>query len=247
MKKIYLLLILTAILTSCQEKNKSSNENEEDISSTELQSKSSEKIEEQPKWKEEEIKIHNEKIKVGEEKLKMAFNGQIESIEEELKKTNEELEEIKEFEIGRSQSTKDNQLSNKYEEKDMLRKALNNLKMEYVKIPLHETFDFQNSPKGVVEHLFLGFKNKDFEKFSSLCDPYFEAKGEYVWLCNIEALPGFAKDKLFEKYANPRIIGEPNIQDDKATIEIATGPNSDKLEKVNLVRRLDKWYLSRIQ
>ena len=36
---------------------------------------------------------------------------------------------------------------------------------------------------------------------------------------------------------------EPIIRGNKAEIEFAFGPNSDKLEKMNLIKRNDFWYL----
>jgi hypothetical protein len=38
-------------------------------------------------------------------------------------------------------------------------------------------------------------------------------------------------------------MSEPKIENDRAEVEIAYGPNSDKLEKINLVKRMDKWYI----
>lgn len=245
MNKIYSLLLVITVLTSCQEKTKDTNDLE-GISSSEIQSESSEKKKAQPKWTEEDIRIHKEKIQVGKEKLKMAFNGQIENFQKDLKKTEEELDKIKAFEIGRNQATKDAQLEIQYEKMHFLKETINNLKSEYVKIPLHQNFEFHKSPKDVVEHLFYGFKNKDFEKFRYLGDPYGEYDEGILWLTHLEALPEMLREQYFSEFQNPRIMGEPKIEGNRASIEIAIGPSSNKLETINLIKRLDGWYLLEI-
>lgn len=234
------------MIVSCQNKETKSDKIAESSTSQIIENKSPDAKVEKPKWTEEEIRIHQEKIEVGEEKLRMAFNSQIEIYTEGKKKAEKELEQIKLFEIGRSQETRDKQLTEQFKLINICNETLSSLKKGYVEIPLHMTFDFQKNPKGVIEHIFFGFKIKNFEKFRHLYDPYVEGDEEMLWLCNIQSVPTFHKESFYESFHNPRIMGEPKIDGNKAIIEIAMGPSSDKLEKIELVKRLDNWYLSSI-
>ncbi|WP_423818782.1 hypothetical protein V5739_14635 [Salinimicrobium sp. TIG7-5_MAKvit] len=246
MKKLYSLLIVIVFLASCQEKKSESNVITKSATSSETVNKATEPTEKQPVWTDKELRIHREKIEVGNEKLKMAFNTHIESIEEELKQAKAELEEIEDFEIGRSQATKDAQLEKQHEKIEFFKESISHLKSEYVKIPLHKRFDFQKNPKAVVEQLFEGFKDEDFENFRYLGDPYGEFDEEILWLTNIKALPQLYREDFLSEFKNSRIMGEPIIKNNKASIEVALGPSSNRLEIINLVKRLDSWYLTGI-
>jgi hypothetical protein len=246
MKQFYLLPLLTVMLISCQDNENKSNEIAKNATSTTTEKTATVSEVKEPEWTDEELRIHQEKIEVGKEKLKLIFNNQIDQHKKALGEAELNLQKINEFEFGRSQATKDKQLSEHFEMLKIYRETLENLQKEYVEIPLNKTFDFQKSPNGLMTHIFYGFKNKDFNKFKYLYDPYVEGGEVALWLCNIKALPDYKRIDFYKEFQNPRIMGDAKIEGNKAIIEIALGPSSDRLEKVELVKRLDKWYLSSI-
>ncbi len=223
------------MLVSCQDKETKSDNISESSTSKITEDFSPKAKVEKPKWTEEELRIHQEKIEVGVEKLKMIFNNQIAQHKKAIEKADQSYKEIDAFEIGRSQETKDKQLLEHFEMVKRYRETVENLQMEYVEIPLHKTYEFQNSPKEVIKHIFYGLEKRDFDKFKHLYDPYLEGNEMALWLCNIKALPEYKKDEFYKDFQNPRIMGEPVLDGNKAIIEIAIGPSSDKLEKIELV------------
>jgi hypothetical protein len=192
----------------------------------------------------EKERIHLEKIEVGKSKLKIELNNEIDRLKQKLTDAKNKYNEIDKFQFGRSNSTKQSQLIEQSKAVNYISNYINKLEEQVSLINLRETFDFQDSPLAVVEHLFQAAQSKDFKKLRHLCDPYGENDGDVRIFRLIDMAPEDVQNEFIDEFQNGRILGEPTIENEKAIIEIAFGPNSSKLEKVNLVKRMDKWYLS---
>lgn len=94
----------------------------------------------------------------------------------------------------------------------------------------------------MIYHLFESARTEDYSKLQFLCDPYGENDSDSNSLCFIEIVAEDHKKWFVDNFKNGRIMGVPLIQNDIATVEIAYGTNSNKLEKIKLIKRLDKWY-----
>tara|TARA_R110000744_G_scaffold68927_1_gene140126 strand:- start:1280 stop:1993 length:714 start_codon:yes stop_codon:yes gene_type:complete len=232
--KYFLILALIIINISCGESKK-------EIEQKKVEIENAKKAAAEEKEKE---RIHLEKIEVGKSKLKIELNNEIDRLKQKLKDANDKYTEINKFQFGRSNSTKQSQLIEQSKAVNYISNYISKLEKQVSLISLRETFDFQNSPEAVVEHLFQAAQSKDFKKLRHLCDPYGENDGDVRIFRLIEIAPEDVQNEFIDEFQNGRIIGDPIIEKEKAIIEIAFGPSSNKLEKVNLVQRMDKWYLS---
>ena len=94
-----------------------------------------------------------------------------------------------------------------------------------------------------MNYIFESAKKGDFSNFRYLCDPYGENDRSIDKICSIELLSTIKKEQFANALKNGRIIGESKVTKDKVEIEFAAGPNSDKLEKIKLIKRNNLWYL----
>lgn len=232
--KYLLILTLFTITISCGESTREMEQRKAEI-------ENAKKATAEAKEKE---RIHLEKIEVGKSKLKIELNNEIDRLKQRLKDANDKYNEINKFQFGRSNSTKQNQLIEQSKTVNYISTYISKLENQVSLINLRESFEFQNSPEAVVKHVFQAAQSKDFKKLRHLCDPYGENDKDVGIFRLIEMAPEDIQNEFIDEFQNGRIIGEPIIENEKAIVEIAFGPSSNKLEKVNLVKRMDKWYLS---
>ncbi|MFH4963669.1 hypothetical protein V8G69_01580 [Gaetbulibacter sp. M235] len=234
MKINYILTIGLIVLTiSC---GKSKKEIEQEKAQIELEQKT---LAEQK----EKERIHLEKIEVGKTKLKMTLTNEVDRLKKILEEENNILTELNNFQLGRLTSTKEKQIAEQREKISYLTDYIRKLENEIAMTNLRETFDFQDTPEGVVNFFFQAAKNRDFSKLRNLCDPYGENEVEIRRICLVEMQPEEMQDQFVEAFENGRIMGDPKIENDIAELEVAFGPSSNKLEKIKLVKRMDKWYI----
>ena len=234
MKINYILIIGLIVLTvSC---GKSKKEIEQEKVPIELEQKTLAD-------KKEKERIHLEKIEVGKSKLKMGLTKELDRFKKMFKDEENKLTEINKFQFGRSRSTKEKQLI----EQNIIIVELTSYILKYEKeitlTNLRETFDFQNTPEGVINYLFESAKNRNFGKLRHLCDPYGENDADSLGICLVEMQSTEMQNYFIENFQNGRIIGEPKFENETAEIEIAFGPSSSRLEKIRLIKRMDKWYI----
>lgn len=192
----------------------------------------------------EELRVHNENIEVGKSKMRLYFNEIHEQIKEEIKKTEKKQNETNKFQLLRTEKEKRDQLSEISQKLYELRQAKDKIQEEIALIEKHVSHDFQNTPEGVVKHIFLAAKNNDFSKFRDLIDPYGPSKRSDAYnICLIEVYPKEKKQDFIDTFKNGRIMGAPKIEGNKAKVEIAYGISSNKLVSIRLVKRMSKWYL----
>ena len=249
MKKNYVIYLFIALLiASC---GKSAKEQELEKVKEELELAKNElalkEEEEREKVKQLELakkeEEHQQKVTVGKKKKLSQLNEILEQASYTLRLADMELSEINEFEIGRSSATKDYQLRIQREKIRDIKSYIANIKNEIAELELQKTFAFQDKPEDVMKYIFEAAKKGDFSNFQYLSDPYSENDSDVNNLCFAEIKLEQEKKELSANFSNGRIIGEPKIQDDKAEIEFAFGRNSDRLEKMSLIKRNDKWYL----
>lgn len=228
MKINYILITGLIILTmSC---GKSKKEIEQEKAQIEIQQK-------------EKERIHLEKIEVGKSKLKMDLTNELERLKTMLEREKNNLTEINKFQLGRSGSKKEKQIAEQNKKINQLNDYIRKFEKEISLTNLRQTFDFQDTPEGVVNYLFQSAKNRDFSKLRNLCDPYGENDGDTRGICLVEMQPIIMQNEFVESFEKGRIMGKPTIRNEIAVIEIAFGPSSNQLEKINLVKRMNKWYI----
>ncbi len=231
MKINYIISIGLIVLTiSC---GKSKKEMEQEKAQIELEQKALE----------EKKRIHLEKIEVGKSKLKMDLTKELDRLNKLLEEENSKLTEINSFQFGRSSSEKENQLNEQNKKIRYITDYISKFEKGISLINLRESFDFQNTPEGVINHVFQSAKNRDFSKLRNLCDPYGENDIDTRGICLIEMQPTEMQNQFVESFENGRIMGNPKIENETAEIEIAFGPSSDRLEKIKMVKRMEKSYI----
>lgn len=234
MIKNYILIIgLLLITISC---GKSKKEIEQEKAQIETQQKILAE-------KKEQERIHLEKIEVGKYILKTYFSNELERLKKVLTQQEKKLAKIKEFQFGRASSTKEKQLNEQNIRIGQIKSYISKIEKEISLTNLRETFDFQDSPKGVINYLFESAKNNNFEKLRYLCDPYGENDGDSRGICFVATQSSEMQKYFVESFKNGRIMSEPKIENERAEVEIAFGLRSDRLEKINLVKRMNKWYI----
>lgn len=244
MKKSLLILTSTLLLISC---GKSSEEIELEKAKLELEKTKLELSQEKNKLNEqkaaEKLKIHESKIQVGINKRKQKLNDALEKLEVEIEKTKNDYNSTNSFQLGRSKSTKEAQLSKINEKLIYLQQNKNGIKKALTELEYSESFAFQENPTNLIQHIFFGAKNKDFSKFQFIVDPYAENSNSAETIKFIKYLPLKDQKEFVEEFSNSRIMGQPKIKGDKAEIEYAYGINSNKLETMTFIKRMDKWYV----
>lgn len=234
MKRNYILLVLlSSLIISC---GKSEKEIQQEKAQIALEQKiAAEKLEKQK----EKERIHLEKIEVGKELTKNLLQKEWERYKELLEKEKDAYAKINEFQWGRTATTKAQQLQVQRKKIDEVSSYVSRIENELAQTNLRQNFEFQNSPEELLNYIFRSAENKDSSKFRFLCDPY-TASGQF---CLVELLPVEMRRKILNSIKNGRIMGEIKIIDDTATVEVAVGENSDRLKQVQMVMRMDKWYI----
>lgn len=188
-------------------------------------------------------RVHLEMIEVGKDIKRNKFENIKKELEADLDKANKKLEEIEEWKLGRPPSERQNQIRDQQLKINEIERDIRRVEKEISLTHLFESFEFQESPSNTVKHIFESAKNRDFSKMRHLIDPYGEFDKEAMWICLVEMFPLEAQDDWANQFKNGRIMSKPVFDDEYCTIEIAIGSNSDKLEKIKLVKRWYRWYV----
>ena len=122
---------------------------------------------------------------------------------------------------------------------------IENVKKQISFTHLFESYDFQETPEGTVNHIFESAKSRDYSKMGHLIDPYGEFDNSALEVCYVEMLTDSYQKQWLERYEKGRIIGEPIYSENKDEVkfEIATGWNSDKIVGIVLINRLGDWFI----
>lgn len=192
--------------------------------------------------KEAEIKrIHLEQVQVGKSLIRTELNNSIDVLKKALSESKRELVEIKKFQIGRYRSTREKQIREQKKVISQIETKISKVEKEISFLHLNQTFPFQDSPIQLVQHLFTAAQIEDFNSFRFLCDPYGTSDSNALQTCMIFIFMN--EDTFIRDYKMGRIIGEPIISNDQAIVEIAFGASANRLKKIHLVKRMNKWYI----
>jgi len=243
MTKNYVFLLLTVlILSSC---GKSKQEMELEKAKLELEKTKLELAEKEKKEELAEIeKVHKQKVNVGKRKKITELNLMLQKLPQAIEKVEQNIREINQFKIGRSSSTKEEQLQEARTQLREIKDYGEKIKNEIAQLEYHKTFDFQKDPASVMYYIFESAKKGDFSNFRNLCDPYGENDSDVDQICYAEMMMQKQQANLKAEFENGRVIGEPKIDGDKAEVEFAFGPSANRLEKMGMVKRNGLWYLS---
>jgi hypothetical protein len=98
----------------------------------------------------------------------------------------------------------------------------------------------QSSPGAVAETIFEAAKSGSYESLAILIDT--DADGDSKRIGSVSSDAAFQQEfkKYFEK---GKLDGEPVIDGDKASVKILFGPDGDKEETFEMVKKDGNWYL----
>lgn len=257
MPKNYILIITLLILCSC---GKSKEEIELEKAQIELEKIKIElnnktkqdkennlKLEKEnniSKKKAEVDRIHEQKVNVGKRKKITELTLMLQKLPEAVEKAEKNIIQINEFQLGRSSSSKNQQLNDAKKKLEEIYDSGNKIKNEIAESEYLRTFEFQKDPVSVMNYIFNSAKKGDFSNFRNLCDPYGENENDVNNLCYAEILMEKEKDNLKSEFENGRVVGKAKIKGDQAEVEFAFGQSANRLEKMQFVNRNGLWYLS---
>lgn len=250
MIKNYIFVLFTLLILNSCGKSKSEIELEKakiELEKTKLELAEKTRKEEENKIKERKAelnKIHEQKVNVGKRKKITELNLMLQKLPEAIKEAEQKIKKINQFKIGRSLSTKEKQLQEARAQLNEIHKYGEKIKNEIAQLEYLKTFDFQKDPESVMKYIFESAKKGDFSNFRNLCDPYGENDSDVNQICFAEMMMNNQKANLKAQFENGRVIGKPKINKDRAEVEFAFGPSSNKLEKMGMVKRNGLWYLS---
>lgn len=193
----------------------------------------------------EKEKLHLQNIEVGKSKYRIEFSKGLQSERELLKLEKDKFNEINQFEFGRLSSTKTSQLERQRSVIKKIEDRIDRLEFEIPLLEEHKTFDFQDSPLSLVEKLFQFAGDKEYKFLRHLCDPYGESSESAIVICFLGIQDLETRNLYFEQLKNGRVMGQKKLEKNKVEIEVAVGVNSDRLQKIELIQRGDKWYFLR--
>ena len=188
-------------------------------------------------------RLHSEKVEAGKAIKRNKLNNILEELQKNLLTNENELKKINDFQLGRSVLEKENQLFTKQLQINELKNFIVEVEKELALTHIHNSFEFQTTPIGTVQYIFTAAKNNEFDDLRHLLDPYGEFDADAQFICLVSMFPIESKKLWNDMFSNGRIMGDPTVSGDEAEIEIAIGSSSNRLEKIKLVKRMDRWYI----
>jgi vacuolar-type H+-ATPase subunit I/STV1 len=241
-RKLTCAFLVAVTLCSC---GKSKEEIELEKAKIELETAKLQLLKKERKQEDQKInKIHEQKLNVGRQKKITELTQLLSGVTQSINEAERKISEIKKFKIGRAQSTKEQQLNKAYKELNEIRSYERRVKNEIAQLQYFKTFDFQKDPKTVMEYIFKSAKEGDFSNFRYLGDPYGENDSDVNQICYIEIRSDEKKQELKREFENGRVMGETKVKADRAEVEFAFGPSSNKLQTMKMVNRNGLWYLA---
>lgn len=102
----------------------------------------------------------------------------------------------------------------------------------------------RSDPRNVVDAVFQAARSGHPAFLEDLCDPLPPTQIDVRRICDYAA--GFDPEGEFPMFfANGRLVGSVLEQGDQAWVPFYFGPNGDRLDTMELVKREGKWYLER--
>ncbi len=118
---------------------------------------------------------------------------------------------------------------------------INNYKQEPISKPEGTKVNHQSDPKSVVQLIFDVAKSGNLSELSDICSP--TCDGDTKGICNINSQTYYAQKDFVAYFRLGKIIENPIIIGDRASVKFKFGPDGTKEEEMNLIKINDKWYL----
>jgi hypothetical protein len=100
--------------------------------------------------------------------------------------------------------------------------------------------DPQADPGALAEAIFEAAKTGNYEGLAALIDA--DADNDSKMIAQVAGDPTLQEE--FKKYfSGAKLAGEPMISGEKASVSILFGPNGEKEETFEMVKREGKWFL----
>ncbi len=101
----------------------------------------------------------------------------------------------------------------------------------------------QGTPQGVAETIFSAAKSGDFSKLKDLCNAALDPDGDSKKICEVTDGDEKLKTSFKEYFSTGKVVGDPVIEGDKATVKVLFGPDGTKEETFNMAKKDGKWYM----
>jgi hypothetical protein len=194
MIKKYIFILFTLLILSSCGKSKEELELEKakiELEKTKLELAEKTKKEEENKIQEQKAelnKIHEQKVNLGKRKKITELNLMLQKLPKATEEAKQNINKINEFQIGRSSSTKNQQLQEATAQLNIIYDYGEKIKNEIAQLEYHKTSDFQKDPELVMKYIFDSAKKGDFSNFRNLCDPYGENDSDVNGICFAEMM-----------------------------------------------------------
>ena len=103
-----------------------------------------------------------------------------------------------------------------------------------------EQKNVQDNPKAVAEAIFDAAKNSNYTGLAALIDT--DADNDSKMIAQA-ATDEKIKEEFNKYFSKGKVSGEPVINGEKASVSILFGPDGDKEETFEMVKKNGKWYL----
>ncbi|MFT7581120.1 MAG: hypothetical protein ACI9MR_002794 [Myxococcota bacterium] len=100
------------------------------------------------------------------------------------------------------------------------------------------------TPLGPVQAVFDAARDDDPGNLTKLCDPEGEHDGDTRALCQAHPDDRKAWSQFRQWFSSARVSGRPRVEADKGEVDFVFGPQTNRAETMQVVRRGDAWYLT---
>lgn len=98
----------------------------------------------------------------------------------------------------------------------------------------------QDSPRSVAETIFNAARSGNYDGLPVLIDADADSDSKMIAQAVTDKN---IQEEFRTHFKNGKVVGEPVIKDDRASVNILFGPGGDKEETFEMVRKDGKWYL----
>jgi protein involved in sex pheromone biosynthesis len=102
--------------------------------------------------------------------------------------------------------------------------------------------DSQGDPAELMRTIFKAAKSGNFSSLTGLC-AVDDGDNDVKMICGIDNESSKKQEEFKEYFAKGKVVGEPTIDGDEASVEFMFGPDGDKGETMRMIKKGKKWYL----
>ena len=101
----------------------------------------------------------------------------------------------------------------------------------------------QSTPQSVAEIMFASARTGKYDILKNLCSSDIDTDSDSKKVCEVSG-DAALQQNFSEYFTKGKIIGEPTIDGNKAVVKILFGPDGNREESLNLVKKDGKWFLA---